>query len=214
MLSSHPFLILFALLCLAAAVVLSAMAKAPLQGQGRAKDTYSYQRTPIMTPAEIVFYRAITEAMTPGMVAFPQVSMGAIVKPAYPRSDKRYMRAFGTVAQKRVDFVVCVQEDMRVLALLELDDRSHSTAWRREKDERRDDITSAAGLPTLRIPVAAKYDAQTIRHQLLKIQESQTGTRPPARRRAKPAPATRKFDLTPLLEAAKPPGGTDYDRDA
>jgi Protein of unknown function (DUF2726) len=50
-------------------------------------------------------------------------------------------------AQKIVDFVVVTRETAEVVAIIELDDRTHSAA----KDARRDAMTASAGYRTIRI---------------------------------------------------------------
>lgn len=111
----------------------------------RSKGAQEYLKKPLLTDNETEFFGRLTEAL-PDFHVFPQVAMGAILMPAVPRSDKsNYYRIRGTFSQKIVDYVVC-DKALKIVALIELDDRTHST----ERDERRDAMTTQAGYVVLR----------------------------------------------------------------
>lgn len=111
----------------------------------RSQGAQEYLKKPILTDNEKEFFGRLIEAL-PDFYVFPQVAMGAILQPAVTRQDKRnYYRIRGTFSQKMVDFVVC-DAALNIVALIELDDRMHSS----EKDGKRDAMTSQAGYATLR----------------------------------------------------------------
>ncbi|MFA6120838.1 MAG: DUF2726 domain-containing protein [Sideroxydans sp.] len=111
----------------------------------RSQGAQEYLKKPLLTDNEKEFFGRLTEAL-PDFHVFPQVAMGAILMPAVPRSDKsNYYRIRGTFSQKMVDFVVC-DKAFNIVALIELDDRTHSN----EKDGKRDAMTTQAGYATLR----------------------------------------------------------------
>lgn len=103
---------------------------------------------PVMTPAELAFYRRLTPALERigGVHVFAQVSMGAImeVSRSMEQSQRRALRS--RFDRKVVDFVV-TDEQSNVLLLIELDDRTHDA----DRDSARDRMTRSAGYPTLRI---------------------------------------------------------------
>lgn len=103
-----------------------------------------YKIQPIMTGNEIEFFNRLQRAL-PDMHIFPQVAMSALIAPDLPRKSKHYLAAFGRIAQKRIDYVVC-KKDMAIVCLVELDDRSHDA----KKDQLRDAYTNSAGLQTIR----------------------------------------------------------------
>jgi very-short-patch-repair endonuclease len=65
---------------------------------------------------------------------------------------------------KYADFAVCEKGTFRVLALIELDDRTHDTREAKERDRERDAMTAAAGFPTIRFDSRKKPDEATIAH--------------------------------------------------
>lgn len=57
-----------------------------------------------------------------------------------------------------VDFVLCERDTFTPLLVIELDDSSHNRADRQARDDFKNNVLSAAGLPLLRIPVRRHYD--------------------------------------------------------
>lgn len=106
---------------------------------------------PLMTQRERAVLAQL-ERILPAYRIHAQVAMGALLKvPARPgrRSHHSDRNAF---AQKIIDFVVEDPATGRVVALIEVDDRSHDPS----KDRTRDAMTGAAGYRTLRIPASAR----------------------------------------------------------
>ncbi|MCE3224349.1 MAG: hypothetical protein K0S58_2529 [Nitrospira sp.] len=67
----------------------------------------------------------------------------------------------------RYDFVVC-EKDFRVIAIIELDDKSHEKASRIEADAKKERATAAAGIPLIRWRASALPDEPSIRQALAK----------------------------------------------
>jgi len=100
---------------------------------------------PVMTANEAEFFYRLSRAL-PACHVFPQVSFSALVSvderlSARQRFDVR--RRFGW---KCADFVICQRGTLTVLAVIELDDRTH----RASADRKRDATLAAAGYRTLR----------------------------------------------------------------
>lgn len=108
------------------------------------RNVYKYRAMPLLTPNEIEFYGRIREAL-PWACVQMQTAMSALIQPVENMSAKARMSAFGRIAQKRVDFVIC-HEDLSIVCVIELDDKTHSKA----KDQARDYVLLNAGIPTLR----------------------------------------------------------------
>ena len=72
----------------------------------------------------------------------------------------RWQHWFNRISSKHADFVVCFGH--RPIAVIELDDKSHSAKRRQERDRFVDSAYLAASLPILHVPVAASYDRAQI----------------------------------------------------
>ena len=113
-----------------------------------------------MTNNELEFFHRIRRAVLDGYV-FPQVAMSGLIEPANAGGDS-YQAAFRRISQKRVDYVV-FDASMKLLAVIELDDRTHNS----KKDAVRDAQFMSAGIPTLRYesktkPTEAKIQADLV----------------------------------------------------
>lgn len=144
------------LLFLALIVVLSLL----LKGSGGA-----YQRVPILTGNEREFFSRLRQAL-PGRVVLVQVSLAALIQPTATRGSKRHLMDFRRISQKRADFVVC-DTKMNVLAVVELDDRTHNYA----QDAIRDSYLASAGIRTIRYESKNKPSKEAIAAQFASLSE-------------------------------------------
>lgn len=120
-----------------------------------------YRTKDLMTPNEQDMFARLVRAL-PGHYVFPQVAMGAIVTSA-PRLGEAVARGVRSrFDRKIVDFLVVDSRTFDVVAIVELDDRTHDT----KKDQARDRITGAAGYRTVRFQARRKPDATEIRREL------------------------------------------------
>ena len=125
-------------------VVAAVAAYAKLAG-GRGAAVASYKAKPLLTENEREFFHRLKRAL-PDHAVFPQVAMGSILAPNVDRSDRRYHQIRGTFSQKIIDFLICDGETLKVVAIIELDDRTHSA----ERDEKRDAMLKSAKYRVLR----------------------------------------------------------------
>lgn len=143
------------------AVVLKAKLAAQGAGSESAKDRFKAK--PLLSPNELEFLGRL-EAAVPELRICPQVAMGSILDPGIPRSEgKAYMRLRGMFAQKFVDFVAQDRKSGAIVAIIELDDRTHKA----DKDAKRDAMLASAGYKTVRWQSKAKPDAAAIRAELI-----------------------------------------------
>jgi hypothetical protein len=85
-----------------------------------------------------------SEAGSRGLPAFGESRCSLRTKPYFSTGCSGRSRA--KFDRKIADFVVCDREALRVVALIELDDRMHTA----QADRQRDALTNAAGYKTIR----------------------------------------------------------------
>lgn len=137
-----------------------AILKAKFAGQRVAEAMFKAKA--LLTSNEMEFLARL-EAAAPELRFFPQVAMGALLDPAVPRSDgKAYYRLRGMFSQKIVDFVVQRRSDGAIVAIIELDDRTHDSS----KDTKRDKMLQSAGYRIVRWHSKTKPDSAAIRAEL------------------------------------------------
>lgn len=125
-----------------------------------ARQAGTYKARELMTGNEAEFFGRLVVAL-PAYYIFPQVAMTALIEAA--SRDKKQAHADRLrIAQQRADYVVCDRR-CSVVAVVELDDRTHS----RSKDKIRDARLQQAGIRTVRFESKSKPSAQVLRAAVL-----------------------------------------------
>lgn len=133
-----------------------------------------YRHRPLMTDNELEFFGRLVAAL-PQHYVFPQVAMSALLEPTSANKATRHADRL-RVAQQRVDYVVC-NKSCEVIAVVELDDRTHRQAKERTRDER----LGQGGIRTIRFEARAKPAAGVIRDTVLaSTAQANGGTAEPA----------------------------------
>jgi hypothetical protein len=84
-------------------------------------------------------------------------------------SAAAWVKGFGfMVARHHVDMALSDRQTMSIVAVIELDDRSHDRPERRRRDQFLNAAFSAAQMPLLRFIAAANYQPSVIRERILK----------------------------------------------
>jgi hypothetical protein len=124
---------------------------------GRTRWLSHITRKALLTSNEIEFFHRLQRAL-PKYQVFPQVSFAAFLTDdgKLRKKSRWYLRA--RFDRKIADFVICERGSLKVIALIELDDRSHNA----RADRQRDAITNAAGYQTFRFQSKQKPSEQAL----------------------------------------------------
>lgn len=130
--------------------------KAPEQHYYERPDYSScYQSKYLLTRNEWYEYRKLKEyADAKGLQVCPKVRLLDIVEPRHGRSD--YKSLMGKIQSKHVDFVICTQ-DLRIKAVLELDDSSHDQFDRQARDQFVDEVLNSVGYKVIHTRAVTEY---------------------------------------------------------
>lgn len=132
------------------------------RADGRGGGEHGYKRKPLMTGNELEFYHRLVKAVPAHIQVLPQVAMGGLVESAAEElaAKRKHFWRFGAM---RVDFTLYNVAQNTVDLLIELDDRTHQ----KPRDEKRDEMTRAAGYHTLRFESGSKPTVDQLRVHLL-----------------------------------------------
>jgi len=109
-------------------------------------EQWPFQKKQVLSESEqTVYWRLLNVA--PEFIVLAQVALSSLV--VVKRGTKRWKIYFNKFSQKSVDFALC-RKDGSILAVIEIDDKTHSLAKRAEADRTKDKILEAAGIPLLR----------------------------------------------------------------
>lgn len=124
----------------------------------------------LMTDHEKAFFPKLERAASRlgGYRVFPQVAMSAIIDTHRDLAQSARLATRNTFDRKIIDFVI-VDENMHVVMIVELDDRTH----RSDKDARRDSITAGAGYATVRLRNGRKITIDQIERELRRVWKAQ-----------------------------------------
>ncbi|MGJ5813613.1 DUF2726 domain-containing protein [Paludibaculum fermentans] len=109
------------------------------------------RRRALLTPNETEFFHRLQRAL-PAYRVFPQVAFAALLTDDGALSRRARWALRARFDRKIADFIVCEARSLKVVALIELDDRTHDA----NADRQRDAITKAAGYQTFRFESKAK----------------------------------------------------------
>lgn len=127
---------------------------------------YPYHlRDDFLSPAELNFYRVLQTAVADWATIFVKVSLGDLF---YAQTgDFAQNQAYrNKIDRKHVDFLLCDPRTVRPILGIELDDKSHQRADRRERDRFVDTVFAAAQLPLVHIPVKHGYPTEKLNQYL------------------------------------------------
>lgn len=117
-----------------------------------------FRMKPLLTENEIEFYGRLLTAL-PNYHIFPQVALRAFIAPYSRSQSKTYLKEFNSIGSKHCDFLICDKETLRVITIIELDDKTHNVT----KDKIRDSMTASAGFKTIRFQSREKPSIQEIK---------------------------------------------------
>ncbi len=131
-------------------------------GGRQKRDPFPYRlRDDFLSPAEMSFYRVLQLAAGEWALVCPKVSLGDLFYAT--TGDHGLNRAYrNRIDRKHVDFLLCDPQTVRPLLGVELDDRSHRRADRRERDTFVEGVFKAAGLPIARVPARTGYPVEQL----------------------------------------------------
>ena len=119
---------------------------------------FPYQKIrALFTPAERSFLGVLHQAVGDNAAIFGKVRVADVVEPetGLNRSDRQ--SAFNRISGKHFDFLLCDKEDLSVICAVELDDRSHQSKSRHQRDEFLQGVCEAAGVPLVQVPAMSGY---------------------------------------------------------
>lgn len=117
----------------------------------------------LFTKAERSFYEVL-KGSCGNRIVFAKVRLTDLVKVKNGTETRQSWT--NKIDRKHVDFVLCEPRNLRIVAVLELDDSSHEKEDRQERDRVVDKILEAAQIPVIRIKASQFYDPKGLTEQI------------------------------------------------
>ena len=116
----------------------------------------------LLTQTELKFYRLLKQITDElNLVVCPQVALYQVVQ-------NKNFKDFNKIQNKSIDFVIA-EPNLKIKLCIELDDKTHNTNKRIERDNFINNIFKELDIKLLRIPVQNFYNLEELKQ---KIQES------------------------------------------
>lgn len=154
-------------LLLLAIIVFAAIAlklKNPKDREG----LFLYTKRPtLFSPAERSFLGVLDQAIGDEYRVFGKVRVADVVEPLRGLGNSARQKAFNRISAKHFDYVLCAKDDISVVAVLELDDKSHRQRKRQERDDFLVGLCQATSLPLIQVPAQRAYSIPELRERVL-----------------------------------------------
>lgn len=128
------------------------------------RETFPFRsKETLMSESELDFFHVLECVIPDKTMIAPKVRLGDVIG----CSETDWRAGHGPrISAKHLDFVLIERTSSRILACIELDDRSHDRADRRERDAFVDKALAAAQVPLLRVRVARSYSQSELQDAL------------------------------------------------
>ena len=137
---------------------------------GGVKGTHSYSLIPtLLSPAERLFFGVLNQAVGESALIFAKVRVADIVKPEKGMNRSNWQRAFNRISSKHFDFVLCKKDDVSIICVIELNDSSHKSRKRQDRDGLLREICDSASLPMIEVPAKRAYTVEELRNQISQL---------------------------------------------
>lgn len=120
----------------------------------------------LLGKAERSLYGVLKQVVGKHYDIFCKVRVADLLDVKKGLSNSERQIAYNKIQSEHCDFVLCKPGDAGIVAVIELDDRSHNASKRIERDDFIDQTFKEAGIPLLRIKAQATYSGSRIARQL------------------------------------------------
>ena len=128
---------------------------------------YLYKRLDVLfTPAERSFLGVLNQVVNSKVQVFGKVRVADVLTPQEGMSRSEWQKAFNKISAKHFDFVLCALDDLSILCAIELNDRSHSSKKRKQRDIFLENTCQSASFPLIQFTAKAAYEISAIEEVL------------------------------------------------
>ena len=132
-----------------------------------AQEAYPYQKSEtLFSPAERSFLGVLQQAVGENAVVLGKVRVADVIEPKKGMGRSAWQTAFNKIARKHLDFLLCDKNRLSPICAVELNDKSHNSERRQDRDEFLKGACEAAGVPLIQIPAQSGYVIEEVKQLL------------------------------------------------
>jgi len=124
---------------------------------------YPYRKLEtLFSPAERSFLGVLNQVIDENAQVFGKVRVADVITPRKGMSRSKWQKAFNKISGKHFDFLLCNKDDLSVLCAVELNDSSHQSKKRKERDAFLEGVCQSANVPLVQITAKSTYKINEI----------------------------------------------------
>jgi len=108
----------------------------------------------------------LDQAVSNDYRVFGKVRVADVISPAKGMSRKNWQIAFNKISSKHFDYVLCTKDKLDVIAVIELDDKSHNSKKAKARDKLLEGACDSADLKLIRFPARPTYQVNSVRDKI------------------------------------------------
>ncbi len=148
-------------------VVLAIVVVKLSQKQVAQPSEYPYRKLDVLfSPAERSFLGVLNQAVGENTQIFGKVRVADVIAPKKGLSRSDWQKSFNKISGKHFDFLLCNTSDFSVLCAVELNDSSHNSKKRKDRDAFLEGACQAANVPIIQIAARSTYNINEIQQSL------------------------------------------------
>jgi len=124
------------------------------------------QQNTLFSVAERSFLGVLDQATAGRYRVFGKVRVADVITPAHGLDNSQRISVFNQIKAKHFDFVLCDPKTLNIQVVVELQDKSHNTRRRAQRDGFLRDACRNAELPLLEVRAQRSYKVAAIRQMI------------------------------------------------
>jgi len=146
-----------------AIVIISIIVLVLSKNKGISSVAYPYRKQDVLfTPAERSFLGVLEQAVGEKVNIFGKVRVADAITPNKGMSRSDWQKAFNKISGKHFDYLLCNKNDLSILCAVELNDSSHNSRKRKDRDVFLEGACEAANVPLIQITAKSAYNLTEI----------------------------------------------------
>lgn len=127
-----------------------------------------YIKKYLLTKNEWVFYKKIKPICdNNNLHIISKVRLADIVEVKKGLSNKEWHKYFNKIKNKHIDFILCNPENLAIIALIELDDKSHERISQQESDIFKNKLFDKVGYKFIRVKQYDDFKKKLIENKII-----------------------------------------------
>ncbi|MGK2231204.1 MAG: hypothetical protein ACI92O_000362 [Colwellia sp.] len=156
-------------------LILIVLSKILTKQSGSKEATYT-QRGALFTVAERSFYGVLEQSISQEYKIFGKVRVADVLKPTSKMNKSDWQSAFNKISAKHFDYVLCQKDTLNVVAVVELDDKSHNSKRAISRDAFLEEACDGANLKLIRFKAQKGYQIDSVRKLIIETLDSVQAT--------------------------------------